>query len=186
MTNFVSYGDATTLFTEVGNKLRALSGAYVVKGNVAFVNLPSPLTAAMNGYVYNITDAFTTTADFVEGAGKAYPANTNVVIVNLGTSDVPNMKFDVLGSFVDVSGIDNKINAVSAMITDIEFSDATAYSEGDIVKKENVLYKFNTDHAAGDWDATEVDAVTVLELIEAAEPNSLTTAQINALLALLD
>ena len=186
MTNFVSYANATTLFTEVGNKLKALSGAYVVKGNIAFASLPSPLTAVMNGYVYNVTDAFTTTADFVEGAGKVYPANTNVVIVNLGTAETPNMKFDVLGSFVDVSGIDNKINAVSAMITDIEFSDATAYVSGDIVKKENVLYKFNTDHAAGAWDSTEVDEVTVLELIEAAEPASLTTEQVNALLALLD
>ena len=49
-----------------------------------------------------------------------------------------------------------------------------------------LYYKFKVDHAAGAWDATEVDSVTVADLIQAAEPDSLTSAQITALLALLD
>jgi hypothetical protein len=32
-----------------------------------------------------MTEEFTTTADFVEGAGKTYPIGTNVVVVDLGT-----------------------------------------------------------------------------------------------------
>lgn len=185
MANYMNYANATTLFTEIGNKLRALNGAYVIRGNSTFANLPSTLTKAMTGYVYNVTDEFTTTASFVEGAGKKYPAGTNVVIVNLGDDTTPDMKFDVIGSFVDVDGIYTEINKVSDMITNDEFDDTVTYAIGDIVKYENGLYRFTVAHAAGDWDSTEVESISVLDLVSGAEPDSLTTAQVNALLELL-
>ena len=106
MANFVSYANATDLMTEIGNKFKALNGAYIYRGSVTFANLPSNLTASMVGYVYNVTDDFTTTADFIEGAGKKYPAGTKVAIANVGTSLSPDMKFDVIGSFYDVDEID--------------------------------------------------------------------------------
>jgi len=80
-----------------------VSSVYKPAGSVAFANLPT-LSASVLGNVYNVTDAFTTTNDFVEGAGKSYPANTNVVVVNTGTSASPVYKFDVLSGFVDLSG----------------------------------------------------------------------------------
>lgn len=52
------------------------------------------------GNVYNVTDAFTTTANFVEGAGNKYPKGTNVVVVKVGDA----YKYDVLAGFVDLSG----------------------------------------------------------------------------------
>lgn len=57
----------------------AIAVAYKDGGSKAFAQLPA-LTAENRGYVYNVTDAFTTTADFVEGAGHDYPAGTNVTI----------------------------------------------------------------------------------------------------------
>ena len=97
LTNGAGYQTASDVNTAIDSKL---SATYKAKGSVAFANLPS-LTAANEGNVYNVTDAFTTTADFVEGAGKSYPANTNVVIVNTtGTT----YKYDVLSGFVDLSG----------------------------------------------------------------------------------
>lgn len=60
----------------------AISGVYKVKGSVAFASLPTENRAA--GDVYNISDAFTTTEGFVEGAGKSYPAGTNVVYTEAG------------------------------------------------------------------------------------------------------
>ena len=63
-------------------------------GNTTFANLPAA-TAARVGFVYNVTDEFTTTADFVEGAGKKYPAGTDVAIVNNGTKQDPDYKYDV-------------------------------------------------------------------------------------------
>lgn len=186
MSNFVSYSDATSLFTKVGQRINALNGAYIFKGSVAFANLPSPLTAAMTGNVYNVTDEFTTTSDFIEGAGKKYPAGTNVAVANVGTAQSPSMKFDVVGAFYDFDELEAAIQAVSDMITG-EFDDTSAYAIGDVVVYQGALYKFKAAHTANDpWDATEVDNVTVVDLIEAAEPASLTTEQLNTLLGLLD
>ena len=80
-----------------------ISSVYKPAGSVAFASLPA-LSDNVLGNVYNVTDAFTTTADFVEGAGKSYPAGTNVVVVNTGTTASPTYKFDVLAGFVDLSG----------------------------------------------------------------------------------
>lgn len=85
---------------QVENAINAkISSAYKAKGSILFVNLPV-LSADVEGYVYNITDNFTTTSDFVEGAGNTYPAGTNVVIINT-TGDT--YKYDVLSGFVDLS-----------------------------------------------------------------------------------
>ena len=90
--------------------------------------------------------------------------------------------FDTYGNFINVDGI---YTDIESLIADT-FSTSTAYSSGDVVIYENGLYKFTEDHAIGAWNASEVTATTVLELIKAAEPDSLTTAQVNALIALLD
>ena len=86
--------------------------------------------------------------------------------------------FDTLANFIDVSYLED-------MISDA-FDETQAYETGDVVIYEGTLYKFNTDHAIGAWDSSEVDAKTVAELIAEAEPDSLTAAQVNALIALLD
>lgn len=63
-------------------------------GSTAFASLPAP-AAARVGYVYNVTDAFTTTSDFIEGAGHSYPAGTDVAIINNGDDQTPSYKYDV-------------------------------------------------------------------------------------------
>lgn len=78
-------------------------GALRPAGSVAFANLPA-LTAANLNKVVNVTDAFTTTADFIDGAGKSYPAGTNVAIINTGTDASPVYKYDAMTGFVDLSG----------------------------------------------------------------------------------
>ncbi len=76
--------DIANLREAVDNKL---SSVYKVKGSLAFSALTSSLLVKANeGNVYNITDAFTTTADFVEGAGKKHSAGSNVVIVETTTA----------------------------------------------------------------------------------------------------
>lgn len=76
-----------------------ISSVYKPAGSVAFAELPS-LSESILGNVYNVTDAFTTTANFVEGAGNKYPKGTNVVVVKVGDA----YKYDVLAGFVDLSG----------------------------------------------------------------------------------
>jgi len=74
----------------------AISSVYKPAGSVVFANLPTP-SASNEGNVYNVTNAFTTTSSFVEGAGINYPAGTNVVIINTGSN---TYKFDTLtGAF---------------------------------------------------------------------------------------
>lgn len=86
--------------TEIDNKL---SSTFKPGGSVTFQNLPA-LSAGNLGKIVNVTDSFTTTADFVEGAGKTYPAGTNVAIVDVGTAGSPSYKYDIQGSFFDLSG----------------------------------------------------------------------------------
>lgn len=94
--------------TEVDGKI---SSVYKPAGSVAFANLPT-LSASVLGNVYNVTDAFTTTSDFVEGAGKSYPAGTNVVVIDAGSS---TYKFDVMSGFVDLSGYQTTITDLSTI-----------------------------------------------------------------------
>lgn len=76
-----------------------ISAVYKPAGSVVFAELPA-LSESILGNVYNVTDAFTTTANFVEGAGNKYPKGTNVVVVKVGDA----YKYDVLAGFVDLSG----------------------------------------------------------------------------------
>lgn len=225
--NFVDYSNMTAIMNAIATKLNAINGAYVFRGSVAFASKPSPITEAMNGYVYNITDDFVTTADFVEGAGKSCKAGTNIVVADLSTyaivtpagSEDPSsegwyelvggkyvlsedttvdseksyyaktviVKWDVLGAWDDLDDLIARLNALNATIAPV-FDETLAYNEGDLVMHEDQLYAFKAGgHTADDpWDLTEVDAKTVVELIAAAEPDSLTTAQVNTLVGLLD
>ena len=87
--------------SDVENAINEKIGStYKPKGSIPFANLPA-LSSSVEGFVYNITDSFTTNANFVEGAGKTYPAGTNVVVVNTSGS---TYKYDVLSGFIDLSG----------------------------------------------------------------------------------
>ena len=77
----------------------AITGVYTPKGSIAFKSLPTA-AAGNKGWVYNITDAFTTTAAFVEGAGHSYGAGTNVVCVDAGSG---SYKWDVLAGTIDLT-----------------------------------------------------------------------------------
>lgn len=95
----------------------AVAGVYKAKGSVAFASLPA-LDSATVGDVYNVTDQFSTTADFVEGTGKTYSAGTNVVCVDAGSGV---KKWDILAGFVDLSGYVAKTDLVA--ITEIEIDE---------------------------------------------------------------
>lgn len=166
-TNFVSYANATELMTAIANKFATLAGAYIFKGSIDFDALPETVTESMVGFVYNIDEEFTTDARFVEGAGKVYPAGTNVSIANISNDSAdPELLFDVIGNFVDIAAIYAAIQDVSDMIA-AEFDATVPYTTGDLVVYEGNLYKFTADHAAGAWSTSDVAATTVDDLIDA-------------------
>lgn len=100
-----------------------IASAYKARGSKTFAQLPTsfdnnvpPFAASWMGNVYNVTDAFTTTDLFVEGAGKEYPAGTNVVVVQDGSA----YKLDVLAGFVDLSGyVENGKIAADAEVDEL-------------------------------------------------------------------
>lgn len=108
--------------TEVQSAISAQIGSvYKPGGSVAFASLPTP--AADNlGMVYNVTDAFTTNSNFVEGAGVQFPAGTNVVVI---LSSGSQYLFDVLSGFVDLSAY----STTSAMNSAISAAQSAAVSQ---------------------------------------------------------
>ncbi|MBR1658171.1 MAG: hypothetical protein IJ697_06870 [Synergistaceae bacterium] len=70
---------AAALEEAINNKI---SSVYKARGSLASASLTSDLLVKANeGNLYNITDAFTTTELFVEGAGKKHTAGTNVAVI---------------------------------------------------------------------------------------------------------
>ena len=126
----------------------------------------------MLGNVYNVTNAFTTTDSFVEGAGNKYPKGTNVVVVKSGE----DYKFDVLAGFVDLSGkvdkedgkglsandftneLKAKLEAIAAGATKVEASETNGNIK--INGTETQVYKEPTDVVHGavatDSEVTEM------------------------------
>ena len=90
---------------ELLGKIQALPSAIIPKGTRTFSQL-APLTdlvAGSVGYMWNISDAFVTTADFAEGAGHSIPAGANVYVANVGTAQSPSYKYDVFSGMYDLS-----------------------------------------------------------------------------------
>lgn len=108
---------------ELLGKINALPSAIVPKGSKVFAGLTpaTDLAAANVGFMWNISDAFTTTADFAEGAGHSIPAGANVYVANVGTAETPDYKYDIFQGMYDLSGYALKSEM---SITDGEGTDA--------------------------------------------------------------
>lgn len=91
---------------ELLGKIQAIPSAIIPKGTRTFSQLdPSTdLVAGSLGFMWNISDAFTTTSDFVEGSGKPVAAGSNVYVVNNGTAAEPSYKYDIFAGPIDLSG----------------------------------------------------------------------------------
>lgn len=76
-------------------------------GAVTFATLPALIAANVNKF-YLVTDSFTTTADFVVGAGHVMPADSHIAIINVGTDQSPTYKYDDFGGWVDTGALQPK------------------------------------------------------------------------------
>ena len=96
---------------------QAVSTVYTPKGSLADISTLGTLsTSGKIGDVYNISSEFTTTADFIEGAGKTYPAGTNIVLVEVEEAK----KWDVLAGSVDLSAYVKSSEMVAITDTEID------------------------------------------------------------------
>lgn len=99
-TGRLKIGDGETLW----NDLDYINDKeFVYKPGGSRETLPN-LNDSNIGYVYNITEGFITTEDFIEGAGKYYSAGTDVTIIKINE----DLYYNVYGGFVDLSGYATK------------------------------------------------------------------------------
>lgn len=83
----VSEQEAQKYAEQVKEISESFSGALRPLGTVTFAKLPKSADAS-SGDMYNVSDQFTTTADFKEGAGAVIPAGSNVYLTTDGMWDV--------------------------------------------------------------------------------------------------
>lgn len=97
---YLDYAGLQELVTKINEKYAPIK-AFIYLGSVQNVAALPSVAGVRNGGIYNVEEESTTTADFVEGAGKKLQAGENVVAVNTGTEAEPVMKWDILGGVFD-------------------------------------------------------------------------------------
>ena len=229
--NYLTFDQAKQLFQEVGYKFKRVADAYTVKGNATLATLPAA-SANTEGFVFNMTAEFTTTADFVEGAGKKYSAGTNVAIVDVtpitytavsspaadanpkysgwyekdtsqdvyfltadgsvtsgktyytATPGTAAYKYDVIANFVDVDGITGDIADVKAAIAP-EYDSTAGVYKNDLVFHDGVLYQAKGRYT-GEWPSTELDVLDHFTTLNNLSPIAGTVKEHDTLLNELD
>lgn len=91
----------------------AISSVYKPAGSLAVSGIVSGLLIADNqGNVYNVSESFTVGTGtgeispllFTDAVtGGTYPAGTNIVVVDVGTAQSPDYRFDILSGLVDLT-----------------------------------------------------------------------------------
>ena len=117
---------------------------YIPCGSVLFANLPS-LSSARIGDVYNVEDSFTTTADFVEGAGIVVSAGTNVVAVDSNGAK----KWDVLGVSIDTSSFMQKHNPTGTGAFSMGRNAGSVVGQSSHAEGANTIASAQASHAEG-------------------------------------
>lgn len=110
--------EVDTALGELSDRINAAqTAAYKPAGSVTFAQLPAASEATL-GNVYDVTDAFTTTDAFIEGAGKQYPGGTEVGVVLRDGA----YKFNIFSGFVNYSAF-----ARNSDFTEITAADIRGY-----------------------------------------------------------
>lgn len=159
-----------------------ISSVYKPGGSKPFNELPEASKDNL-GYVYNVTDKFTTDDRFVEDANNSYPKGTNVVVVAV---DSDTYKYDVLAGFVDLTEYAKTDNVVQK--EDGKGLSKNDYTDADKQKLSSLenyvhpasaagsqssdLYKIGTDE---NGHVTSADKVTKEDIVELGIPESDTT-----------
>ena len=122
-----------------------IGDVYTPVGSIPYAQLPATPSQAERGYVYNITDSFTTDSRFVEGAGIQCAAGTNVAVVLNGSQYM----YDVLGGMVDLSNY-AQINGTYPNMSVGEASEISPAQEYTGSETDNAWYSImNIPYEAG-------------------------------------
>lgn len=83
-----------------------------------------------------------------------------------------------------MQAIGTELSEIQHMIAG-NFNTTDNFQAGDVVVYDDKLYRFTAAHAAGAWIGSDAEEVQVIDLLTDVEPSALTTAEVNALIALL-
>lgn len=153
-------------------------GALKPSGSIAFASLPG-LSANVVNNLYNITDAFTTTADFVEGAGVSYPAGTNVAIINVGTEQSPTYKYDAMTGTIDTSSFATKTE-VNGLITATTGTIDTSSTTATVSYTGTLLAAYATQNGAKVIVDIAISASSVVFTCASAPASAITCTVVSA------
>lgn len=153
-------------------------GALKPSGSIAFASLPA-LSANVVNNLYNITDAFTTTADFVEGAGVSYPAGTNVAIINVGTEQSPTYKYDAMTGTIDTSNFATKTE-VNGLITAATGTIDTSSTTAPVSYTGTLLEAYATQNGAKVIVDITISASSVVFTCASAPASAITCTVVSA------
>lgn len=157
-------GTVEAALAELLGKIQAIPSAIVPKGSKAFAGLvpATDLVAGCLGWMWNITDAFTTTADFAEGAGHSISAGANVYVANIGTTAEPVYKYDLFQGMYDLSGYALKsemsITDVSGDSTKKNIQLKSGLNQDVIVAHQDISGKADKDTDAVEGNIAQFDA----------------------------
>lgn len=130
---FNDYYTKTEADSKIDSKIAtAISSTYKPAGSTMFSFLPS-VGADQEGKVYNIIDEFTTTEDFIEGAGNQYPAGTNIVCID--SDDAGTYKWDVLAGFVDLSEYETTSDVTTKLAQKVDKVEGSSLVEDALITK---------------------------------------------------
>lgn len=158
---FENYYNKTETDGQIDSKIAAaVSSTYKPAGSTTYVGLPTP-AATEEGKVYNISDAFVTDEDFVEGTGISYPAGTNVVCIE-ATTDV--YKWDVLAGFVDLSSYETTSSVDSKLANKVDKVEGSSLVQDTLITKLTNMAQINevaSGELAIDGESHELSIVAV-------------------------
>lgn len=80
-------GEAEYWYNQAEAIAEGFAGTLIPMGTVTFANLPA-IADVQSGWMYNISDEFTTTSDFLEGAGLVVPAGSNIYLTAQSKWDI--------------------------------------------------------------------------------------------------
>lgn len=158
---FNDYYTKTEADSKIDSKIAtAISSTYKPAGSTMFSFLPS-VGADQEGKVYNIIDAFTTTENFVEGAGNNYPAGTNIVCID--TDDAGTYKWDVLAGFIDLSGYETTSDVTAKLAQKVDKVEGSSLVEDTLITKLRDLAEIKS--VSEEFEIGEEDNILSIQAI---------------------
>lgn len=157
-----------------------VSKAYHPAGTIHVEDLVSSVLVNANlNNVYNLDGDGTTSNLFIEGAGHPLKDGTNIGVINFGTDESPNILFDDLGGFVDLSGYATTSAMNTALADKVDKISGKGLSTNDFTDIYKSQIETNQANVLTIFDRleTKVDKVTGKGL----STNDFTAEYINAI-----